>query len=548
MFRLGRGQDPRRRWVSIAAVTTAVALLVGACGAPATETPGGQPTPAATSGPDETGAAVAQDLVIATIGEPQALRGEITFKEPNAPGTRNVFEQLTTLDPSTGQLAPLLALSWERVSPTTWRFKLREGVTFHDGSPFNAESAAFSINYWFDPENKFVIRSVMATQITAAVVDEFTIDVSTTGADPILPGRLYLAGIQSMKQLLADPDGSNEEPIGTGPYKFVEWVQGQYWEVESNPDWWGLTADDAPGVPPYQRIRFTPRPEDAIRAGAALQGEVDIAMYVTPESCAEADAAPGVKCIAVGSDFFFFGRLDFTDAHPALANAKVREAIFTAIDVAAIREAIIGLAEPLQGQLLPPVAMGFNDSLQPYPYDPGRAAQLIDEARAEGVDVDSLVVYVAARQATFPRADEIAEAVGGMLTAAGIANEVAFEEPGVINPRIATKPVPGEDRAFLLLHPDSSPLLDYSTVFRSWITCGSAISVYCDPDFDERLAAAEALEGAERHAAFEALVQEVHDLYLHLPIAGVVRAYIVPENLEWTLGVDNRIQAVYMRP
>ena len=486
------------------------------------------------------------ELIVATIGEPQALRGEITFKAPNAPGTRNVFEQLTTLDPTTGELSPLLATSWERTSPTTWRFTLREGVTFHDGTPFDAESAAFSINYWFDPDNAFVIRSVMASQITAEVVGEFTIDVSTAEPDPLLPGRLYLPGIQSMEQLLTDPGGSNEIPIGTGPYKFGEWVQGQYWTALANPDWWGLTADDAPGVPQYESIRFIPRSEDAIRAAAARTGEADIAMFVTPEACEAADDADGIKCISRVSDFFFFGRLDLTNAHPALSDPRVREAVYRAIDVDAIREVIIGLADESQGQLLPAGSTGFNDSLAPYGYDPERAQELLAEARADGVDLDSLEILVAARQATFPRADEIVEAIGGMLSEVGINNQVAFEEPGVINPRIATPPVAGEDRAFFLFHPDSSPLLDNSTVLRSWATCGSVISAYCDPDFDERLTVAEGLEGDERQAALEELVKEAHDLYLFLPVAGVKRAYIVPEGMDWNIGIDHRVQAVYM--
>jgi ABC-type transport system substrate-binding protein len=86
-------------------------------------------------------------LTIATHAENQAMQAQQTYKEVNSPGLRNVIEQLTTVDLETGQLMPMLATSWEQVDPTTWRFQLREGVTFHDGSPLNGESAAFAVNW-----------------------------------------------------------------------------------------------------------------------------------------------------------------------------------------------------------------------------------------------------------------------------------------------------------------------------------------------------------------------------------------------------------------
>lgn len=89
----------------------------------------------------------AATLVIATHKENQAMQAQQTYKEVNSPGLRNVIEQLVTVDLETGELAPMLATSWERIDDLTWRFTLREGATFHDGSPFDAEAAAFAVNW-----------------------------------------------------------------------------------------------------------------------------------------------------------------------------------------------------------------------------------------------------------------------------------------------------------------------------------------------------------------------------------------------------------------
>lgn len=229
------------------------------------------------------------------------MQAQMTFKEVNAVGLRNVIEQLTTINPVTGELKPMLATSWEPVDDETWRFHLRQGVTFHDGSPFNAEAAAFLVNWVWDPANLFGIREANAgAPITAEVVDDYTIDVrNSRGPDPILPHRLYLSGITSMEQIKNDLANVDRVPIGTGPYKFVEWATGQHWEAEVNPDWSGLSTDDRPGVygeQLFERLRFVFRPEEAVRAAMLRRGRhchVPGAGPVRAGGCQLGHAMPG---------------------------------------------------------------------------------------------------------------------------------------------------------------------------------------------------------------------------------------------------------------
>lgn len=491
------------------------------------------------------GVAQKEELVIAIIGEPQGMRGELTFKEPNTVGLRNVIEQLTILDPESNQVSPLLATSWEQLEPTRWRFKLRDDVVFHDGSKFNAESAAFNVNWVWSPDNAFVIRSAMGTQITAVVVDEYTIDVLTEGADPLIPVRMGLTGFQSMVQIQRSPDEANEVPIGTGPYEFVEWVKGQYWLIQRFDGWWGHGNSDAPGQVAWNRVRFEVRAEGAVRAAMAASGEADIAMYITPEECEAADADPMRRCLRATSDFFYFGRLDLTGAHPALSDLRVREAISLAIDTEAIRTSIIGHASDPRGQLLAAAAVGNSSRLNNVGFDPDRARTLLAEARAAGVDVDGLNLFIASRQGTFPRSDEIVQAAGAMLTAVGIRNETAFEEPGVINPRIATR-ADDNQRAFLLFHPDGNPALDYRLTLGTWASCASRISVHCDPEFDTALFATDSLSGAARADALATLVEQAYNKFLYIPIGQVERAYSVPIDLVWETAIDQRVMVVQM--
>jgi hypothetical protein len=172
-----------------------------------------------------------------------------------SPGLRNVVEQLVTVDLATGKLAPMLATAWKQVDDTTWEFTLGDGVTFHDGSPFNAEAAAFAVNWVWNPQNSFHIRETMASQITAEAAGDNVIHVKTETADPLIPWRMYLGGITSMKQILENASSVDENPIGTGPYRFVEWRKGQDWNAEVNPDWWGHKADDDYAKVSFNKLR-----------------------------------------------------------------------------------------------------------------------------------------------------------------------------------------------------------------------------------------------------------------------------------------------------
>ena len=497
-----------------------------------------------TLAPDQAAAQDPKQLVIATHAENQAMQAQQTYKEINSPGLRNVIEQLTTVDLKTGKLAPMLATEWKRIDDRTWRFKLRQGVKFHDGSPFDSEAAAFAVNWVWNPKNSFHIRETMGPQITAEVVDANTIDVKTAAPDPLIPWRMYLGGISSMKQIKERAGTVDENPVGTGPYRFVEWRKGQYWSAELNSDWWGHKAKDAYGKATFDKLRFVFRREPAVRAAMVEAGEADFSMFVTPEQCAEAKKRQATACVVAPSDSYLFLRPDVTGAHPAFEDARVRQAIFHAIDRKAIIEHLIGGGEYLGAQMLTEDAVGYNRDVKDYTYDPKKARQLLKEARAAGVPVDSANILVAARVGSIPRIGEVIEAVGGMLNEVGLKNRVELQEQGKIIEWFLKRPTP--QRANILVHPGGNPLWDYSLTFRALYDCKTIVSMYCEPEFDRRVAATDLLSGEARTKAFQELVAHIRDKYVILPMGRISWNYALRANLNWDFRLDQRLVAVQM--
>ena len=140
-------------------------------------------------------------LVISMSVEPDTLENWKAYSTDGHPILRNVQEAFLNRDPVSNELIGELATAWEQVDDLTWRFTLRQGVTFHNGDPFNAEVAAFGINYTWSPENEFEIYQFIGPDMTATAVDEYTVDVKTVEPDPILPARLYFSPIPIMIQV-----------------------------------------------------------------------------------------------------------------------------------------------------------------------------------------------------------------------------------------------------------------------------------------------------------------------------------------------------------
>ncbi len=552
---------PRSRWKAVSAVTRlyVLASLILACTPTAPTAPTSAPAPqavvakptsasAAPAPAAPTAAPAAQQpvaakptaapaaaarveakgsLVVALTEEPPMLAAHDATATFSYPVMRNVTEALLNRSPVTNELVPELATKWEQVNPTTWRFTLRQGVKFHDGTPWNAEAAVDAMNEMLNKENNYRVRTFLGPEIEAKPVSDFVVDLITAAPDPILPTRVYFMPFHSPTARKAHPEDVPVKPIGTGPYKLVEWVKGQHIKVTANPDWWGNGAADAGGAATIKDVTFVPRPAREVRAAMVQSGEADLARWLSQQECKAAPQCKGAPTVET-----IFIRLD--TMNPTLADRRVREAIALAIDKEAITNQILGGGD-LASMLIRPTVLGSNPALKPYPYDPARAKALIAEAKAAGVPVDAPLTVLARRGAYFGM-EEAVEAVGEMLGRAGLTSvtiQIMETSKHTEIYSLAPKPI-DPARGIIAVHSHGNELLDFGQTVRFYYTCDGRQSTYCNPAIDEQQQRALSLAGAEREKAYQEIGKYVYDEVVTIPIMHPSFYFGMSQRLEWT--------------
>jgi peptide/nickel transport system substrate-binding protein len=473
----------------------------------------------------------AGQIVISLSAEPSTLENWNAYSLDGHPVLRNIFEALLNRNPETNELVGELATAWEWTDDRTLRFTLREGVTFHDGSPFNAQVAADGVNFTWSSENAFDITQFMGPQISAVVVDEMTIDVSTEEPDPILPARLYFAPLPNMVQVEERPDSLPNEPIGTGPYQFVEWVRGDHINLTAYPDWWGNGDPEAAfGQQSIKDVQYVWRPESTVRAAQVTAGEAQIGRFLAPDDCATTPV-----CLESPSVETIFLRLD--TMHPVMGDIRIREAIGLAVDKESLVEQIFGGGQ-VATQLVGPSAVGYNDELTALGYDMERAAQLVQEAAADGVPVD-MEITVAVRQGAYPRNEELGEYVANQLNEIGlnarteVIEHAAYQEQYVMPyDEIPT------DRGWIGTLGHGNEMMDVSQTFSGYYRCDGGVSTFCDPEIDASTDESAVITGDERGAALAETTAAFMERIPVIPIVHLPLFYGVAANLNWTPRLD----------
>ena len=290
----------------------------------------------------------------------------------------NVFDALTELQRD-GKLNPRLAESWT-FSPdlTEWTFKLRQGVKFHDGSPFTADDVVFTINR-IKADNASPVRTFIRLVDKVEKVDGHTVLFKLTQPYGIFHRQISYVNLMSKTYFDKEGDQSYAtKPVGTGPYKLVRWIKDDRMELEANADYWR-------GAPAIKRATFRPIPSESSRTAALLSGEVDLVPTLPPSLIEQlksnrdldVNTAPSFRVIFVA----------FNVNKRPLDNAKVREAIDIAIDRPAITDKLLrGLGKPT-GIMVPPMNIGYDPSFKPVPYDPQKAKQLVTESGYDGTPI-----------------------------------------------------------------------------------------------------------------------------------------------------------------
>jgi peptide/nickel transport system substrate-binding protein len=407
---------------------------------------------------------------------------------------QNVAETLTEINPDDASVTPRLATSWERIDDRTWRFQLREGVVFHDGTPMDADAVATSINRTLNPNLDCEIRTKFFgnTKVTPKVVDQYTLDLMTDEPSPILPTMMGTVTVQAPSTPM---DELTREPIGTGPYVFASWRPGQDVVLTRFDDYWGPT-------PEVEEVTFIWRAESAVRAAMVETGEADIAPSIAPQDATD----PEMDFSYFDSETTHF-RIDMD--FPPLDDIRVRKAINLAIDRDAFRGTILSEDVVPSAQFVVPGINGYNPNLKPYPYDPEQAKALLAEAAADGVPVDTEIEIIG-RHANYAGVTEALEAVLAMLQDVGLNVTLRMTEVGEWND-IYTKPY-AEDRGPNLFHAmhDNNNGDAVFTVFNKYHTDG-AQSVISYPELDAVIEKATVAVNPERQELWQEAFRMIHE-------------------------------------
>lgn len=364
---------------------------------------------------------------IVTVGPSRILAG-------------NVAEGLTEREAGTNQLKPLLATAWKQTAPTTWEFTLRQGVKFHDGAPFNAQTAATSINRTFMPKLSCSTMTLAfgAVRITAAEpIDEYTIRITTNQEDPLLPFRASFLGMTSPN---TGVDRQTDRPIGTGPYKFVRWDRGSSVTLQRDDNYWGAK-------PQLLTATYLFRGEDTVRAAMIETGEADIALALSPEYGNQKGAQSFPIPVSIGL------RMD-TQSAP-LNDKRVRQAVDHAIDRQRLINAIWSGKGRIGTQVITPEVAGYNPDIKPTPYDVEAAKKLIAAAKADGVPVDR-PIRAYNRLDLYPNADLFAQALAQQLNAIGLNVQIQNMEAAAWIERLLSAASP--DRVEMVIDPHQNAL------------------------------------------------------------------------------------------
>lgn len=392
-----------------------VAILIAALAASAlAQTPGGS-------------------LVIGRPSDAISLDPHRATTAPEVWVYNNIYETLVLLDEDMN-IQPALAVSWELVEEDRMRFYLKEGVSFHDGTPFNAEAVEFTINRAVNPE--FPARGVawLGPVIGAEAVDEYTVDVLTDGPfGPLLNhlSMVFVVGIVSPTAVELHGDDYGRHPVGTGPFKFDNWVTNQSITLVRNDDYHGEPAL-------LDQVEFRVIPEEGARMLSFYRGDLDMLLRAAPAELPMLRDDPSVTVHdADGLRVFYLG---FNTAQAPTDDPVLRRAIAHLVDVDSINAFIVEDAMVPARSVIAPAVFGFRDTGMPelYAYDPEKAEELLSEAGytrdANGklVDADGapLTLVYWASEGRDMKDREVSEAILAQLTQAGVTVDFIQREWG----------------------------------------------------------------------------------------------------------------------
>ncbi len=448
-----------RRTMRAAALLAAGALIATAC---TSDDGDGDGTGAVDETPDGSGEgsdgpdAEAGTLVFGTSADPVVLDGALVSDGESLRAIDQMFEGLVGLEPGSTEVRGLLATDWEASDDgLDWTFNLREGVTFHDGEPFNADAVCFNFERWYNfsgsfqnPDATYYWQTVFggfATQDLESsaetslyggceVVDDSTVTLTITSPSASFLSALALtnftfASPKALQDYGADegeigddgvfrPTGTygTEHPTGTGPYMFESWARGDRLVMTRNPDYWG----DFPGN--VETLIFRPIADGAARLQALQTGEIQGYDLVSPEDFPSIEDDANLQLLPRPA--FNVGYLGFAQNNTPVDDIEVRKAIAHGLDRQAVVDGFYAGQGEVAHAFMPPELFGYADDVTQYEFDPELSKTILEDAGYTLPVPLTLAYPTDVSRPYMPNPQANAEAFAAQLNEAGFAVEL----------------------------------------------------------------------------------------------------------------------------
>lgn len=376
--------------------------------------------------------AVAQSgrLVVGVGADAETLDPHMSASLPTWNVARNVFDSLLVRDLKTFGYLPGLAESHRVVNDTTWQFKLRKGVKFHNGEDFNAEAVKFSIDRVLNPDQKSPSRGLVALIDRVEIVDPLTVNIVTKKPMPMLRERFTAPGFTGTVPMVP-PRYVKEKgdqlfatsPVGTGPFRVARWVKGESIELEANPGYWG-------GAPKIKSVVLKAIPEPATRVAALLAGEVDIVAQVPPDAVDSIKRDPRYRISETDVDGIPPHVQFNTIRGGPLADQRVRHALALSVDMDLVVKRLLRGHGVVRAMPLDPRAFGYNSNLSPRKPDLERAKRLLADAGHPGGQGISELVFIFPTGGRYLMGEAIAEYIAQQFGKLGVRVKLSPGEYG----------------------------------------------------------------------------------------------------------------------
>jgi len=506
----------RRRLLSFLALT-ALLLAPALAAHPAAAAPAAQ---------------AANSLVVDTTAEAESLDPIYVEQSSGYSIISSVFDNLVERNYD-GKLEPVLAESWSFPNPNTVELKLRQGVTFHNGEPFNAQSVKFSIERLLDPNRKSQLAGGWPKTFTGvSIVDDYTVDLTFSEPDATIFDALAQSGAMVPPGYYAQnsDDFLAANPVGTGPYKFVEQVKDDHTTLTANTSYWGTGTYK--GTPNVQTVTFRPVPEASTRVADLLNGTADMILDVAPDDVdtLRARSGEGFQVVTASAAKLQFVQFMPKKATDPLADRRVRQALNYGVDVNSL---IQNLYKGLGTRQASPIlvgALGYDPSVAPYDYNPTLAKQLLADAGYPNGFAASIDLSSSDNPA-------LALAVIGQLKQIGVSLNPRTLELAQFN---ATWP---QDKSGDLRLARWGGLQDPAVFLTFTTSCGAFLGdqVVCDPGTTAQIKqAATTLDQDARAGLYAQISRTLHDSPMAIYLADDVSIYGVGPRVSGWRGPTGR--------